>query len=275
MLEAVWDETPRLLALVFLLVFVMLFTRWTEDRRPRLFAGAAAAMAMAMLASPFAGISAVLALLAVRRASAAGAGVLLLALALAARWLPPAVWSALGEASAAHDAWNWHTPKHLAAAGIGWAVLVTICERWLPDWRARWAVLWAFLLLCAPVFHRWLHATLLPQPHRYRIELEAALALAAAFGLRVGRRTNAETGPGGGRGGGGRAGRAAGDPSPAIGERRALSGEGGGHGGTTDRREDGARVPGRAGGAAGRDGALGKLVRAGDAVRRERGDDGV
>ena len=105
--------------------------------------------------------------------------------ALAARWLPPPVWSALGEASAAHDAWNWHTPKHLAAAGIGWAVLVTLCERWIPDWRARWAVLWAFLMLCAPVFNRWLHATLLPQPHRYRIEMEAALALAAAFGLRA------------------------------------------------------------------------------------------
>jgi hypothetical protein len=64
-------------------------------------------------------------------------------------------------------------------------VLVSVGERWMADWRARWAVLWAFLLLCAPVSDRWWHVTMLPQPHRYRVEWEAALAIAAAFGLRA------------------------------------------------------------------------------------------
>jgi hypothetical protein len=194
MLQAVWDETPRCAALTSVLLFLLLFERWLDGRNPRLLIAASFALALALLASPFAVISGALALLALltarqagswRRESAAAAGAVLLGLALAARWLPPSMWMAMGASSAAHEPWGWGVPKYLAGAGVAWAVLVTAGERWIQDWRARWAVLWAFLMICGPVFERWLHATLLPQAHRFRLEAEAALALAAAFGLRA------------------------------------------------------------------------------------------
>ena len=64
MLQAIWDETPRSALLTFLLLFLLLFARWLESRRPLSFVLACAALALAILASPFAAISAALALLA-------------------------------------------------------------------------------------------------------------------------------------------------------------------------------------------------------------------
>jgi hypothetical protein len=193
MLQAVWDETPRCAAIAALLLFLLLFARRLDERRPRLLVGASAMLALATLASPFAMISGALAILALftarqpgswRREWGYAAPVLLLALALGARWTPPSVWMAFGAASAAHDRWTWTTVKYLAGAGVGWAILVSVLERWVADWRARWVVLWAFLMLCAPAVASWRGVTLLPQAHRFRLEMEAALALAAAFGLR-------------------------------------------------------------------------------------------
>ena len=150
------------------------------------------------MASPFAAISAALALLALLTARKLSwwpyaAGGMLLAGTLSARWLPPSVWVALGAASAAHDAWNWSVPKCLAAAGLAWTVAWSGLERWTQEWQLRWAVLFALAMCCAPIFWHWQQTPLLPQAHRFRIEMEAAVALLAAFGLRefctrVGRR---------------------------------------------------------------------------------------
>ena len=192
MLQAIWDETPRCASLTFLLVFLLLFARWLESRRARVFVLACIALSLAMLASPFAAISAALTLLALLTARreharewAYAAGAMLLAWALAARWLPPSVWTALAAASAAHEPWNWTVPRFAAAAGVAWTVVWSALERWIREWQARFAVLLLLAMCSAPVFAYWLHTTLLPQSHRFRLEMEAAVALAAAFGFRA------------------------------------------------------------------------------------------
>jgi hypothetical protein len=192
MLQAAWDETPRCAALTFLLLFILFLARWMETRRPVYAPAAAISLALAMLASPFAALSAALAVLclvialdpASRRTNliyAAGVGVL--AYALAASFLPPSIWLAMGAASAEHEAWNMSL-KVLAALVVGWLTLLHFGRRWIQDWRLLFFVLLAYAMSCGPVLATWLHEQFLPQAQRFRIEMESALALAAVFGLR-------------------------------------------------------------------------------------------
>lgn len=178
MLQAVWDETPRCAALTFLLLFLVFLVRSS-------LVAAAVSLALAMLASPFTAISGVIAAACLLTALPAekrrdnllrAAGVGLLAFALAARYLPPSLWMKMAQASADHEAWNLGVLKIYAAIAVVWLTLV--------HFRAPFFVLLAFAMSCGPILGRWLDRIVLPQASRFRIEMEAAIALLVVFGLR-------------------------------------------------------------------------------------------
>jgi hypothetical protein len=193
MLQSVWDETPRAAALVFLLLFLLFLKRAIERRRPVDSVLAAILLALAMLASPFAAISAALSVLCLVTADDAKsrrsnlvriACIALLAFALAARFLPPSLWVAMGAASAAHEPWSVAVFKIFAGVVVVWLTLLHFLDRRGADWHTRFFVLWAFAMSCGPVLATWLDRQILPQAQRFRIEMEPAVALAVVFGLR-------------------------------------------------------------------------------------------
>jgi hypothetical protein len=174
MLQAVWDETPRCAALTFLLLFLALLER-------RAFAGAAVALALAMLATPYIAISAALAVLCLivarpsewKREAGLAAVTFVFALALGARWLPPSLWGAT-VATLTLPAAIW-----LAGLAVVWLIVLGGIEKCAPDWQVRFFLLWSVTLLGVVTLTRWW-----PHAHRFRLELEAAIALAAVFSLR-------------------------------------------------------------------------------------------
>jgi hypothetical protein len=70
-------------------------------------------------------------------------------------------------------------------------VLWQLLRRWTDDWRIQFFALFAWLTSSIPLIQLVLHRHFLPQPNRYKLEMEMALCLAAAFSLRpwIGRLT--------------------------------------------------------------------------------------
>jgi hypothetical protein len=186
-LQAVWDETPHCAALTFLFLFILFLITANETRRPAPTALAAISLTLAILAWPFAIVGAVLsvACLATVRPLAGWrtVAVLFAALLLAARFLPPSLWYAIGAASAAHDGWNTGVLKFYAAIAVIWFTMDHFIQR-AKDWRLPWMVFWAVAMSAAPLVLMWFQRQLFPQASRFRMELEASIALLAVFGLR-------------------------------------------------------------------------------------------
>jgi hypothetical protein len=171
-LQAVWDETPHVAALTFLLLFVALLIH-ARDTRNRYSLLAAVCLALAILAWPFAIIAAAIAALSLQ---APVVGMFAWALLLTARWIPPSLWWSMGVASAEHDGWNIGVLKYFAALAVIWFTIEHFLQR-AKDWRLPFLVLWTFALAAAPVLEMHLQRVILPQAHRFRIDLEAAIAL--------------------------------------------------------------------------------------------------
>ena len=176
-LQAVWDETPHVAALTFLLLFVALLIRGQETKGRVYSLLAAVCLALAISAWPFAILAAGLAALSLRTPAW---GVFGWALMLSARFLPPSLWYAMGVASAEHDGWDIGVLKYYAALAVLWFTLEHFLQR-VKDWRVPFLVLWTFALAAAPVLEMHLQRVILPQAHRFRIDLEAAVALLVVF----------------------------------------------------------------------------------------------
>ena len=187
-LQGVWDETPHCAALAFLLIFVLFLVRAIDSRRATHLALAAIALALAILAWPFAIFGALLTamcLFSIRglagwRALAA----ILWALTIASRFLPPSLWNAIGVASAAHDPWSFGIVKCYAGIAVVWFTLEHFLRR-AKDWRLPFFALWAFAMSAPPLLQVWFVRLVMPEAHRFRLEMEAAVALLIVFGARA------------------------------------------------------------------------------------------
>ena len=93
---------------------------------------------------------------------------------------------AIREASAASDGEGWTLGSVTAVAVVifVWAVLWQFLRRRTDDWRIQFFVLFAWLTSSIPLIQLALHRHFLPQPNRYKFEMEMALCLAVVFGLR-------------------------------------------------------------------------------------------
>ena len=200
---AVWDDTPHLAALTFLPLFILFLVRSIETRRPAYYAGAALSVAGATLASAFGPVMMVLSagclllVLAISGGTNTGGGfrlapVLLLTVAIgawgwaiAAPFLTPSLMLAIREASAASEGEGWSLGSITAFALtiLGGTILWQFLRR-TGDWRVRFFVMFAWMMSSIPLVQLLFHRHFLPQPNRYKFEVEMAIALALVFGLR-------------------------------------------------------------------------------------------
>jgi len=190
----VWDDTPHLAALSLLPLVILFLAHSIRSRRITYYAILVLLIAVMALASDFGPIEVIvgaLCLISVFPRKDYGRNVViiisggLLAYAIIAPFLPPSMLLAIHRASAnAEGGWNAGSLTALAIVTLGWIILWRVIERWTADWKLRFFALFAYLAASVPVVAAYLHRQFLPQPGRYKLEMEMAFALVAVFGLR-------------------------------------------------------------------------------------------
>lgn len=192
---AVWDDTPHLLAVALLPLAILFLALSIQKRRFGYYAAAAVMIALATLASAFGPVmvamAAVCLLFVLRRddfKSNLGLTILIgaYALALSAAFLPPSLIGAMRAAAANHGepGWSASSLTALAITILGWTILWRYLPRWTADWRLQFFALFAYLTSSVPMIAAYFHRQFIPQPGRYKLEMELALALVIVFGAR-------------------------------------------------------------------------------------------
>jgi hypothetical protein len=192
---SVWDDTPHVAALAFLPLVILFLARSIETRQLTYYAAAALCIGLAAMASAFGPVMVVLAaaclLFVLRRQDWFGnllliAGIGAWGWAIAAPFLSPSLMRAIRAASASSDGEGWTLGSLTALAVVifVWTLLWQLLRRWTDDWRIQFFALFAWLTGSIPLMNVILHRHFLPQPNRYKFEMEMALCLAAAFSLR-------------------------------------------------------------------------------------------
>ena len=106
------------------------------------------------------------------------------AYALCAPYLSPSLLRA-SVASASHeDGWSMGSFTALAILVAAWVTLWRYLPRWTSDWRLQFFALFALVASSVPMIAVYMHRQFLPQPTRYKLEMELALALIVVFGSR-------------------------------------------------------------------------------------------
>ncbi|HJT88787.1 MAG TPA: hypothetical protein VJ732_13050 [Bryobacteraceae bacterium] len=189
-----WDDTPHLAALALLPLVILLLAHSLRTRRLLAAAATAGLIAIMALASEFGVVEAamtawclvfVLGRGDLRRNLAFTAAIGAFAYLLIAPFLPPSMLLSIRQASASgEDGWSMGSVTAIALVALGWVVLWPYLRRWTSDWRLQFFALLAYLTSSVPLTFTYLHRQFLPQPSRYKLEMEFALALLLVFGLR-------------------------------------------------------------------------------------------
>ncbi len=193
-LVAVWDDTPHLTALALLPMVILFLTFAIRRRRPAYYAVLVVLIVLMALASDFAPIEVItvaVCMIAVFPPRDYGRNTVLIvsiglfAYAIVAPFLPPSMLVAIRRASSnAEGGWTAGSVTALALVLVGWIVLWRVLSHWTADWRLRFFALFAYLTSSVTVIAAYLHRQFLPQPGRYKLEMELAIALLVVFGLR-------------------------------------------------------------------------------------------
>jgi hypothetical protein len=192
-LTAVWDDTPHLAALALIPLTILFLSLSIRKRRVGYYAAAAVCIALAALCSAFGPTDTAMAALcllfvlererlAFNIALVVGIGVYAWAMAA---FLSPEVIAAIAQSSN-RDGTGWSNGSYTAVALVvlGWAIVWQLVRRWTLDWRLRFFALFAYLTASVPMVAEFLNRQFLPQPTRYKLEMEMALAMFAVFALR-------------------------------------------------------------------------------------------
>jgi hypothetical protein len=194
--QTVWDETPHLAGMVLLPLIILFLIRSLETHRTRWYVLAAISIAAASLATSFAPVDVafaaisllfVLARHCVARNIAVVAGIGAVAWALAAPFYSPSLIAAIRDAAANSYEGRWTAGSWTALTLLilGWAILWHYLPRWTADWRLQFFALFAYAMSAIPILSGWLNRQFLPQPGRYKNELEFALCLLVVFASRA------------------------------------------------------------------------------------------
>jgi hypothetical protein len=194
-LMAAWDETPHMVAMTLLPLAVMFLV--LSLHKPRWIYRVAAIFSIAgmALASAFGPVEiamAALCLLCVLERERLGRNLLVVAAvgacayAISSPFLPPTLMHAMHTSAerGEGDLWNAGSLTALALVTLGWAILWRYLQRWTRDWWLQFVVLFFYLTSTPSLLATYLHRAFLPQPNRYKVEMEFAFALAAVFGAR-------------------------------------------------------------------------------------------
>jgi len=194
-LSAVWDEIPHMAALAILPLVILFLSLSIRKRRPVYYAATTLAIVVCALASDFGPVVTAMAslclLFVLRRQDffrnlLLTAGIGLFSYAICSPFLSPANIHAIREASAGGPGGSWNVESYtaLAIVATGWALLWHYLPRWTPDWRLQFFALFAWLTGSVPLMATYLNRQFLPQPGRYKVEMDFSLALLVIFATR-------------------------------------------------------------------------------------------
>ena len=109
-----------------------------------------------------------------RAALVAGAAYL-----VACPWAPPSLLLTIGADARVDGEADWSARGFLTLGIllIAWLLAWRLAHRYCRDWPVRWAILFACPALLVPVLYHYWSLHFLPQPQRYMLEMELALAL--------------------------------------------------------------------------------------------------
>lgn len=192
-LVSVWDETPHVTALCLLPLTIVFLSLAIRRRRPVYYVAAALSIAAATSASAFgptmAAMAAICLLFAFQEDRGRSARVILLigvlGYAISAPFLPPSLFGAMGSAAAKSEgAWSMGSVTALGIVLVGWVAISRWLPRWTQDWCLRFFASFAYLTGSIPIIAIYLHRQFIPQPNRYKLEMELALAPLIVFAIR-------------------------------------------------------------------------------------------
>jgi hypothetical protein len=192
MLVSVWDDTPHLIALAFLPLSILFLSLSIRKRQFRYYAAAVISISAATMASAFGPITVAMAAMCLlfvleretfARNLAITVGIGAFSYAMSAAFLPPSLIRAMRAAAASRgeSGFTIGSLTALAIVTLGWTVLWYFLPRWTTDWRMQFFALFAYLTGSIPVIAIYLHRQFLPQPTRYKMEMEMALAMLIPF----------------------------------------------------------------------------------------------
>jgi hypothetical protein len=191
-----WDETPHLAALACLPLIILFLVRSIETGHRRDSAAAALFIGIATFASAFAPLMVAMTAICLffalpvkdrKRSALRIIGIDLVGYAIGAAFLPPSLIRAIHESSSnwrSPPVWNAGSFTALALVVFGFTLLAVYLPRWTGDWKLRFIALFTWLAGSIPLIDTLLHRHFLPQPGRYKFELELGLAVLLVFSLR-------------------------------------------------------------------------------------------
>ena len=190
----VWDDTPHLAAIALLPLVILFLSLSFRKRKLAYYWAASVLIALAALASAFGPVMVAMAaicLLFVQRedfSEKLAVTVLIgaFSLAIVAAFYPPSLLRAVSVPSKSHfePGFTIGSLPAIAIVIFGWAILWHFLRRMTSDWKPQFFALFALLTSSVPVIAAYFHRQFLPQPGRYKLEMEVALALLIPFAMR-------------------------------------------------------------------------------------------
>jgi len=190
-LAVTWDEIPHLASLSFTLLAILFLARSLQSRRWFYCFLTGIFMALAVLANAFGCIAILMAALSLAFAlevKSLRSNLLLIAgigaasYAVISPWMPPSLLEAIRfNGSRYEGGWTTGSWAALLAVALGWLLLCFALSRWTRDWPLRFFALFAYITSSIPLLDAYAHEHFLPQPGRYKVEMEMGLVLLAVF----------------------------------------------------------------------------------------------
>ncbi len=193
-----YGEGPHITSLALLPIALMAFDLAMAKRRPLWYLPAAVSMSLVVLSNWLGAMALAIGVLAYVLAHSGGsgtwktwgtgAGVALLAYALACTWIPPSTIQDIRHNAQYVGPYQqvYRTLPLYAAAGILTTLLIKYCmQRFRFSQVLQFCVLFALLTSALPLASEWAHVAIVPQPERYHLEMDLAICLLATFAVKV------------------------------------------------------------------------------------------
>jgi hypothetical protein len=193
-----FGEGPHITSIALLPVALLALDVAIAKRRPVWYVLAAVSMTLVVLSNWLGAVAlaiAVFAFLLARTGKegawkiwATGAGVAMLAYALACTWIPPSTISDIRHNAQYVGPFDrvYRTLPLYAAGAILATILIKYCmQRFRVSEVLQFFILFAILISAIPLAAEWGHVLIVPQPERYHLEMDLAICLLVAFGVKA------------------------------------------------------------------------------------------
>jgi len=193
-----FGEGPHITSIALLPVALLALDVAMAKRRPVWYVLAAVSMTLVVLSNWLGAVALAIGVFAYLLARtdkegawkiwATAAGVAMLAYALACSWIPPSTIRDIRHNAQYVGPFDrvYRTLPLYAAAGIVATIFIKYCmRRFRVSVVLQFFILFAILISAIPLAAEWGHVVIVPQPERYHLEMDLAICLLVAFGVKA------------------------------------------------------------------------------------------